>query len=261
MITRLWHIATREWREQLRQPAMLAVISALFLVIAVLVVSALGILELIAADPKLMDGLAEWFPEAGVDAQGVVHTLAGFVVTGSTWLVFTQFLGITAVLAGHAVLHDRQCGTLPFLLLAPVRRSEILLGKVIGVLLPPFLLFVLLSGAAALISSTLSVAGPHAAMLPPSPAWFIAFFLGAPMWAAFIASLCSIVSSLAKDVRTAQQTVWFVMLFATMGCGYLLAGLLPRGPAVQLGVAAVGLLCTAGALAAGSMVISRDLSR
>ncbi len=261
MIGRVWHIARREWREQLHQPAMLAVIAALFLAIAVIVVAALGLLELIAADPKRMDGLAAWFPEMAADGAGVVTTLAGIVVSASTWLVFTQFLGITAVLAGHAVLHDRQCGTLPFLLLAPVRRVEILLGKVLGVLLPPFVLYAVLSGTASMIASTLTVAAPYADRLPPSPAWMVAFFVGGPLWAACIATVCAIVSSIAEDVRTAQQGVWFVMFFATFACGYLLAALLPQGVGVQLGVAGLAAVATAGALAIGSLVISRDLSR
>jgi ABC-type Na+ efflux pump permease subunit len=161
-----------------------------------------------------------------------VETFAGFVVGASTWLVFTQLLGIVAVMAGHAVLHDRQVGTLPFLLLAPVRRIELLTGKVLGVLLPPLVPYALVSGSAAAYASTLSVAQPHLALLPPSPAWMLAFLVGGP-----------------------------IMFFATFGCGYLLAGLMPDGAGVQAVVAGMGAVATLGALFAGSQVISRDLSR
>jgi hypothetical protein len=51
------------------------------------------------------------------------------------------------------------------------------------------------------------------------------------------------------------------MFFATFGCGYLLAGLMPDGAGVQAVVAGMGAVATLGALFAGSQVISRDLSR
>lgn len=261
MIRRVLHIAMREWLEQRRQPAMLGVIAGLFLCISVIVIIALFMLEMIHGKPHLVEVLAEFFPETAVGGEAIVETLVGVVVSLSNWLIFTQFLGITAVLAGHSVLHDRQCGTLPFLLLAPVRRTELLAGKVIGVVMPPFLLYVLLSGGASTIAAMLEVSAPYADRLPPSPAWLIAFLIGGPLWASCIATLCAIVSSVAKDVRTAQQGVWFLMFFATFGCGYLLAALLPEGPGVQIAVAGLAALCTAGALLTGSQIISRDLSR
>jgi ABC-type Na+ efflux pump permease subunit len=261
MIGRVMHIARREWREQLRQPAMLSVVTALFVAIAFIVVSALVILDAIAARPERSEALGAWFPSFTSDTSSAVETFAGFVVGASTWLVFTQLLGIVAVMAGHAVLHDRQVGTLPFLLLAPVRRIELLTGKVLGVLLPPLVPYVVVSGSAAAYASTLAVAQPHLALLPPNPAWMVAFLIGGPIWAAFVATLCAIVSSVSHDVRTAQQVVWFVMFFATFGCGYLLAGLMPDGAGVQAVVAGMGAVATLGALFAGSQVISRDLSR
>ena len=89
----------------------------------------------------------------------------------------------------------------------------------------------------------------------------IAFFVGGPLWAMLVAALCAIVSTLSRDVRTAQQAVWFVMFFATFLCGYLLAVLVPEGPMVQLAVAGVGGFATWGAIAAGSQIIRRDLRR
>jgi hypothetical protein len=89
----------------------------------------------------------------------------------------------------------------------------------------------------------------------------VAFFFGGPAWALFIAAVCAIVSTLARDVRTAQQVVWLIMFFATFALGYLLAGLLPLGAGAQLLVAAAGLCATVFAVALGTQVVSRDLSR
>jgi energy-coupling factor transporter ATP-binding protein EcfA2 len=258
---RILRIARREWLEQGRQPAMLSVIAALFLAIALLVVTALVLLDLVAASDDLTAALASWMPAVGMDGYAAVEALAGSVVGASNWLLFTQFLGITAVQAGHTVLHDRQCGALPFLLLAPIRRIELLFGKVLGAMGPPTALYLLLSGAASALAASLDVTAAHADRLPPAPAWFVAFFLGGPIWGAFIATLCAIVSGLAEDVRTAQQGVWFLMFFATFACGFLLAGLLPQGPAVQAAVALLGLAATTGAQLVGSRMLSRDLGR
>ena len=68
-------------------------------------------------------------------------------------------------------------------------------------------------------------------------------------------------SAMARDVRTAQQGVWFVMFPATLSAGYLLAGRMADGPVVQLVVAALALVLAGAALLVGSQVISRDLSR
>ena len=63
-----------------------------------------------------------------------------------------------------------------------------------------------------------------------------------------------------RDVRTAQQGVWLVVLIAQFACGLMLTVLLPDGPVVQLGVATAGFVTAAMTTWLGSQVISRDLS-
>jgi len=261
MIRRILRIARREWLEQLRQPWMIAAIFGLFAAIGLLVVLALTLLNHVAGHPELAAQLVHWLPAAGDDPQRLITGLVTSTVSLSNWLIFTQFLGIVAVLAGHAVLHDQQVHTLPFLLLAPISRAELLAGKVLGAIGLPFVLYVFVSGSASTLAAMLPVTAPVADRLPPAAAWTIAFFAGGPLWAMVVASLCAIVSTLSRDVRTAQQAVWFVMFFATFVCGYLLAVLVPRGALVQLAVAGAGALATWGILAAGSQIISRDLPR
>ena len=81
---------------------------------------------------------------------------------------------IAAVLAGHSVLHDRQSGTLTFLLLAPVRRTELLLGKVLGAIGPSFAMYLVISGGATVLASTFAITEPYAVRLPPSPPFLVA---------------------------------------------------------------------------------------
>jgi len=260
MISRILHIARREWTEQIRQPTMLAVIFTLFTLVASIVIAGLFIVQHMADDPELIDGVAVILG-GSMEGQDALDYMAGLLVTAFNFLILSQFLGIAAVLSGHSVLHDRQCGTLTFLLLAPVRRVELLVGKVVGAIGPAFCMFLLVCGATSLFASTFSVTAPFAAYLPGNPAWWVAFLLGGPLWALFISTICTIVSSISHDVRTAQQGVWFVVFFGTLTCGFLLTSTLPSGIPIQLAVAALGGFGAAASMVVGSLIIQRDLGR
>ncbi len=81
------------------------------------------------------------------------------------------------------------------------------------------------------------------------------------MWGIFIATVCTIVSSFASDVRTSQQSVWFVMFFGQFLCGMLLTNGLSNGVGNQLLVAFGGAMAAGVALFAGSLTFRRDLGR
>lgn len=256
---RVLHLARREWLEQRRQPAMLAVIATLYALVAGVVLAAVALLDFLRASGQV-EGLGGLLgPEVGGEAALV--TMSGVVVTGFSFLVFSQFLGIAGVLAGHAVLHDRQSGTLTFLLLAPIGRVELITGKVLGAIGPAWLLYLLIFGSAAVAVARFPVTAPHADLLPTRPAFWVAFLASGPSLAVFVSTVCTIVSALAHDVRTAQQGVWFVLFFATLAGGFLLTNALPAGPGVQVAVALGGAVATAVALQVGASVITRDLGR
>lgn len=240
---------------------MIGVIAFLDAVIAGLALAAMILLQAVSDRPDVAVAFHEAIPTLGNTPEELIRNLASNVIPLTNWLVFTQFLGIAAVLAGHSVLHDRQVNTLPFLLLAPLRRFELLTGKVLGSIGMPFALYVLFSGGACAFIATLPIAGAFSAVLPPSPAWLVAFFVGGPAWAAAIGAVCSIVSTMSRDVRTAQQAVWLIVLIAQFSCGLMLTVMLPEGVGMQLAVAAAGALTAAVTLYVGSQVISRDLSR
>lgn len=254
----LW-VARREWLEQGRQPAMIGVIAATWAVIAGLVVASVFVLDLglAAAGRGELDALV------GLPGppEPLLRGMAATAVAAGQFLMTTQLLGLVGVLAGHALLHDRQLGTLPFLLLAPLRRGELLVGKVLGALALPLLGHQLAAWACFSLVSRWDVASELGHRLPGSTVFAVVTSVGTPAWAAALAAACALVSASARDVRTAQQSVWFILLFATLGVGGLLVGLMDQGAGVQLGVAAVGAGSAAGLLAAGGQLLSRDLGR
>ena len=255
-MSRVWFVARREWLEQRRQPGMLAAILATFVVIDGLVVLAAVLLALVPIEGNLLLG------PSGADPAAMVHWLAGLVVDAHAFLNFSQLIGLCAVNAGHSVLHDRQTGAITFLLLAPLRRIELLGGKLMGAVAPPLAAGMACNAVAATALALVgATASAGAGRLPPSPGWFVAWALAGPAWCAFIAAICTVISALARDVRTAQQAVWFLLLFATILGGSLVTSQVGNGVGAVLAVAAVGALGAAVTLWVGAQLLSRDLSR
>lgn len=259
MISRVLTVAFREFKEHSRQPWMIFTMASLLILIIVGVLSTLWMLNGVVGRPigrAILEGnLKQFGLNLGLDG------MVSMVIETFHFLCFSQLLGMTAVLAGHSVIHDRQCQTLPFLLLAPLRRGELLAGKVLGAIMMPLLLYVVLGGIAAITISTWEVAEPFGNKLPFSGGWMVAFLLGGPSWALFVGTVCAIMSSLARDVRTAQQAAWFFVFFATLAFGLPLGMMITFGPVFQLMVAGGGLLAFLNAVMFGSLVISRDLGR
>ena len=252
----VWTVLSREVLEGLRQPMLVATMAALFLVIAGTLLWMLSVFANIT--PDMDKALAFFLGRLGFALEAPTQTLTGLTAGMLQVMVFAQLLSMTAVLAGHAGLHDRQVGTLPFLLLAPIRRVELLAGKVLGAMVLPLGLYVLIGGLASIVAAQWpSVAA--AVALPPDPTWLTGFLLTGPAWSLFIGTLCVLASSRARDVRTAQQVAWFIVFFAAL----IVAPLVVMLPSVgaQLVAAATGLMLTLFSLGLGSWRIGRDLSR
>lgn len=244
-------IVAREWTEQRRQPWMLASVVTLMGLVAS--TGPLAALALAGSDPALL---------AAVLPGSTPEALAASALTTSSFLGFTQYLGIAAVMAGHGVLHDRQCGTFTFLLLAPVSRRDLLLGKILGALALPTAVYWLTTGlgaAAAYAVPLAREAAPDA--LPGNPAFWVAWLVGGPAWSAFAGAVCAGISALAADVRTAQQGSWFVVFFAALAAGGALVWGLSQGAAAELGLALAAAAGAGFAVQVGAELLGRDLSR
>lgn len=253
-------IVRREWMENTRQRWLIVTLVGLLGVITLGTLVLLSYLDNLTG-PSIQKQLTHWLSVLKMPMEDPINQLAGLIVQAFDYLIITQLLSMTAVLAGHAALHDRQCGTLPFLLLAPVTRLEVLVGKVLGAMALPLVLYLVVGCSAAAIASTYEVTASQSAYLPPSPGWMVAYILGGPAWAIFIGALCVSVSAVATDVRTAQQAAWFLVFFATFIICPLLVNLMPFGAVTQLVIAAVGILLGFGAMLFAAGIISRDLGR
>jgi len=256
-IRRALHVARREAREQARQPVMLAVIGSLFAIVTGMAVATLFLVQFAHDDPATAELLAKAVPFDEAAARSIAASVLGLL----NFLGFSQYLGVSAVLAGHAMIHERQCGTLTFLLLAPIGRTELVAGKVAGALAWTTALYVVLVGAGAALATLPSLTDAAPWLTPRSPAWWVAFLVAGPLWASAIATACVLVSSVARDVRAAQQGVWFIVFFATLAAGTLLTGSLNQGLGAQLVSAGAAAVTSATLLALAAVVVSRDLSR
>lgn len=259
-MNRVWLIARREWMEVRRQPSVLGSMAALFAIVGGLILFIAVLFQIISGSPEKLALFEHNLAIAGIKGGIGTDTLASTLVAAFNWLATTQVLGFAAMLAGHAMLHDRQVGTLAFLLLAPVRRGELLAGKVLGAAVPPTLIHLVINGTVGLALSAMPITAALTDRLPPAGGWVAGFLLAGPAWTLFVCSICAVLSSFARDVRAAQQGVWVVVFAATFACAVLINGLLTEGAVVQIMVAALGLGGAIVTLFAGALLIRRDLS-
>ncbi len=253
MIRRIAWIVYRDGLEQRRAPGSLLAIWVTLLTVHGLTAAAAAGLAAVAASPEAIrdpevDALLRWAPHRLVEAQA--------------FLGLGQVLGLAGVQAGHAVLHDRQSGVLPHLLLAPIRRTELLFGKLLGATLHILLASRLTAAASAAVLATCApTAAAGHGRLPPAAAWFAGWLAAEPACGLAVAAVAIAVSATARDARAAQQVVWFFLLFATVGVGLVFDAALSAGPAATLGLAGAALIAALATVAAGAQVLARDHAR
>lgn len=244
-------IARTEVLEQRRQPWMVFILALNY----VLTTAACTAAFLAFDQPDIRQQLAAALRPVG----GSFELLVGVVVTSfQTWSLTTLPLYV-AFLSGTSVLHDRDCGTLPFLLLAPVTRLQLLAGKLLGVLAIPLLLHLTLVGASTLAVAPIPVLAPYAPVLGGSAAWWVAFLCGAPAAGALTGALGTVISARSRDVRTSIQFTSFSFGFLSMGIGYVLVDAVAEGVASQALFATGCLGMAAACLLVGARLIGREV--
>ena len=116
--------------------------------------------------------------------------------------LLTPITGAMA-LAAHSVVGEKQARTLEPLLATPISTVELLVAKVIGALVPTFVITVIGIGLYALgIALT---AAPGVAWAMATPRSFLMMFLVAPAAALVSLQAAIVISSRVNDARTAQQ--------------------------------------------------------
>jgi len=257
VIARVLHVARREWLENLRQPAMVATMGGLLVTVCALALWQIHTLDGMAEDVVTSRAFAFWTRVAGITLDDPVRDLAALCVYVLDYLTFSQLLGMTAVIAGHVGIHDRLCGTSPFLLLAPIRRGELVAGKILGALALPFVLYAAIGGTACAWAATYPVTAGVAAHLPPAEGWWFAFLVSGPVWTVFVGTLCVVISMRARDVRTAQQASWFLVFFATLALSPLVVNAMAWSLYAQIVLTAVGAGLTLVTMAVAALLMGR----
>ena len=253
----IWHVAKREALEQLRQRTLVGALVVVYLMWAAVITLLFLVLELVRTSE---DTFLRQLADAGVVVESLDEIVLS-VVHAANLFNATQLMIFAAVLCGHSILHDRQCGTLAFLLQAPLSRAQLLVAKVIGALLIPSAIYVVVGGAMMAVAVLLLIGDSAADSLPFSAGWTLSFVLTTPIWSFVVGGLCAMVSASARDVRTAQMLASLLTLLATSSIGMAITAAIPEGAEAQLGLSIAGLVVGAAIVVIGSAMISRDLSR
>lgn len=243
-------IARREVKDHIRQPSIIIGAIGFYLLVELLFASIFGIVSSQIDNPAVQQLLGGKTPDA----------LAAELVGAYNSYVVFEPAALAGLLGGHAFINDRERGTLPFLLLTPVSRVQLLVGKVLGCALVALSIHVLIGGVQTWALSRFELAQMASQLLPFSLSWVIGFLAGTTAWTLASAALAVILGAVIKDIR------------GSLAFGSLLGFVLTTPPIFAVGftmddtllasmVALAGFAFTAVLIVVGQFLIKRDLSR
>lgn len=253
---RLLRIAQTEVLEHRRQPWMLFILAANYTLWVVIFGGLFLLVDNLASHPQLLATINQQMASLGIR----FDTFLQMATSTFGSLLFTNLPLYVAIMSGTSVLHDRECGTMPFLMLAPMTRQQLLLGKLAGAMAIPLAFHFLFVGTSCLLLGRLETLAPYAIKFGGSPSWWLAFLLGAPAAAAFVGALGTVISALSRDVRTAMQYTSFFIGLLSLGIGFILVDGLTKGLLLQTCFAGGCLVGAAVILFVGARLISRDVT-
>lgn len=253
---RLLRIARTEVLEHSRQPWMVFILGANYALWTLVFGAGFFLLDAVASSPEQLSQLKAQLAQVGVQYDTVLQ------LSTSTFgsLSFTNLPLFVAIMSGTSVLHDRECGTMPFLMLAPVTRLQLLLGKLLGAMAIPVLFHVVFVGLGSLGLGRLGVLAPFSSKFGASGAWWVAFLVGAPASAAFVGALGTVISARSRDVRTSMQFTSFFIGLLSLAFGAVLVDGLSKGIELQVAFAIGCLIAAATTLSIGARLISKDVT-
>ena len=248
-------IARTEVLEHRRQPWMVFILVLNYVLWLTAFGVIFGSLSVVASQPIVMAQLQAQFETVGVEMDALMY----MGVSSFGALMFTNMPLYVALMSGYSVLHDRSCGTMPFLMLSPLSRWQLLAGKLAGAMTIPLVLHLVFVGAGTLALGRLEILADHGARLGGSAAWWVAFLLGAPSSGILVGALGTVISAMSRDVRTSMQFTSFFFGLLSLGMGAALIDGISEGVGLQLVYAVGCLLAGAVALLIGARLISRDV--
>ena len=252
---RILRIAKTEVLEHIRQPWMIFILAANYVLwIGIFGALFLG-LNRLSSHPQTFALLKEQLGTFGVELDAFLK------VATSTFgsLCFTNLPLYVAIMSGTSVLHDRECGTMPFLMLAPLTRRMLLIGKLAGAMAIPLIFHLVFVGLSSRLFGNLEMLAPFAHKFGASPAWWFAFLVGAPASAAFVGALGTVISALSSDIRTSMQYTSFFIGLLSLGIGFVLVDGIAKGTTLQVAYALGCIVATALTLLLGARLISKDV--
>jgi ABC-type transport system involved in multi-copper enzyme maturation permease subunit len=142
--------------------------------------------------------------------QGATYATIKGAVGSATLSLLILPLILPTIVAGYAVVGERDQGTLEPVLTTPVRREEFLLGKALAACVPTIAIAYVLY---AIFILMVRLAGPaEAVRLMSATAELLALGLAAPLLATFSIWVGLAISVRSTDVRAAQQLSALAML-------------------------------------------------
>lgn len=255
-MNRLFRIAKTEVLEQRRQPAMLFILVLNYVLWCGGFALFFLMFEFVMGYPVTKPMMEQQLKDTGVELQ----TFLKLAVSGFGSIVFTNMPLFVAIMSGTSVIHDRECGTMPFLMLAPITRFQLLMGKLLGAMRYPLFFHLLFVGPTSLLIGRFELVAPYSAKFGGSVAWWFAYLLGSPASALFVGALGTVISALSKDSRTSMQFTSFFIGLLSLAIGFVLVDGIAEGVGLQLKFIAGCIIAALVTLNVGARLISRDVT-
>ena len=165
---------------------------------------------------------------------------------------------IPSVLASYAIVGEKRERTLEPVLATPVRTWELLLGKMLGALIPA--LAITIASATLFVMGILAFAvSDRVREIIVTPGWILAVLVDTPLLALIGVALIVVLSSRVNDPRTVQQ-ISAVLVVPVLALLFgQLAGVIVLGPGVALAIGAVLGIIAAGALWFATRLFQREV--
>ncbi|HLV98747.1 MAG TPA: ABC transporter permease subunit [Ktedonobacterales bacterium] len=127
---------------------------------------------------------------------------------------------VPSTIAAYSIIGEKTSRTLEPLLAAPVRRWQLLAGKMLAALLPAVL--VTWGSGGLFIAELAIVTDAHVVSDVVTGGWLILFLAGTPLLGLIAVAVMTAISSRVTDTRTAQQlSIWAVVPIAGIVLGEL----------------------------------------
>jgi ABC-type Na+ efflux pump, permease component len=143
--------------------------------------------------------------KAGTSEEAIKSVLGGASLT-----FFLVPLLLPSVIAGYAVVGEREQGTLEPVLSTPLRERELVIGKALAAIVPSVVIAYVLFAAYVIVISAFAI--PEVSNLVRQSSQLLAVILFAPLLSTFAIWVGLAISVRSSDIRVAQQLSALAML-------------------------------------------------